>query len=191
MDEKAWTLTAHAFQSDIMINISQMSEWLRPVAEQIINTPLFQQYGIIFLFFYAQTPSFVILPNEFFTLPLFLGGASPYILVLILGLGGFFGDLWLFLIGKYSSNYFRKLGGRKKTSVAKVDHIMHEHRYVVFLAPAIPYVPTVVGDLVMLLAGHQNLDFKKIAPIILLAEFIKATIITLTVMGIVSLFPIF
>jgi len=189
MDEKARPLTTH--QSEILININQLSEWFLPLAEQFVNSPAFQKFGVIFLFFYAQTPSFIVLPNEFFALPLFVGGASPYLLVAVLTFGGFAGDFWLFLVGKHSSNYFRKLGGRKKESVAKVDHLMHEHKYVIFLAPAIPFVPTVIGDLVMLLAGHQNLEFKKIAPIILLAEFIKATFVTLTVMGIVTIIPLF
>ena len=135
------------------------------------------------MFFYAISPSIFFAPNEVFITPLILNGTNLVVLVLVVGIGSFIGDIPLYYLGKYG---YRLFSGKKK-NIADSKHLMHKYSYIVFLAPAIPFVPSVVIEILMVVAGHQHLDIKRIFPIVFVAEMIKAGFVVATLAGLLNL----
>src|SRR3990167_8175732 len=107
------------------------------------------------------------------------GGMNPLVIILVMSVGGLLGDLLMFLAGKHGRRLFNK-----KIENAKPSHFMHRHRYWFFVVTVpIPYV----SESVMLIAGHQHLNLKKILPFVYLGELLRSIIGTLIVIGILTI----
>ena len=54
--------------------------------------------------------------------------------------------------------------------MVSAEHIMHKYRSVIFFSPA---WLGALGDIVLVLAGHQHTSFKKIAPYLFIGNTAK------------------
>ena len=147
---------------------------------EFLQSPVFQQLGIFGLFIYSALPSFISpIPNEIISAPLMAGGMNPLVIILVMSVGGLLGDLLMFFGGKHGRKLFNK-----KIENAKPSHFMHRHKYWLFVvAVPIPYL----SESIMLVAGHQHLNLRKILPFIYIGELLRSIIGTLIVIGILTI----
>ena len=81
-------------------------------SDVIVDSVFFKNFGLLFMFFYAISPSIFVIPNEVFIAPLILNGTNLVVLVLVVGIGSFIGDIPLYYLGKYGYRFFsgKKIG---------------------------------------------------------------------------------
>src|SRR3990167_2373497 len=107
------------------------------------------------------------------------GGMNPLVIILVMSVGGLLGDLLMFFGGKHGRKLFNK-----KIENAKPSHFMHRHKYWLFVvAVPIPYL----SESIMLVAGHQHLNLRKILPFIYIGELLRSIIGTLLILGILTI----
>lgn len=155
-------------------------EFLSKLAEQIASSPDFQTIGIIFLFFWTIIPSVKSIIPEFFSGILLASGVAPLILIVVSALGATIGDYLLYMLGRGS---FRLFKGRHR-EMAKADHLLHKYRLPIFLAT--PFL-SIVGDIVVFLAGYERIGFHRILPYILVGQFLRMSLGMIALMGIIQL----
>lgn len=129
-------------------------------------TPLFQNASLFFIFIYASTPSFFFLPNEFLTVPAYVLGINPILIILAVGSGGFFGDTLLY-------HFARHIHKRWKGKTTKnITHWLYRYKHLVFFAS--PSLFFGLGDLVLIFAAVKNIPYKSFAPYLLLGNLFRA-----------------
>ena len=130
----------------------------------------FVMFGVLSIFLYELIPSafrllgttgfFIGLPNE---------GFNPFTLVLIAGAGRLIGWGILYLLGRVVYRLFK---GQHK-SLADAGHFLVKYRLIVFFT--VPFLGA-LGDLVMIVAGHQRVGFIKILPFLAMSVIIRYSI---------------
>lgn len=134
---------------------------------EILLNSAFAQIGATILFFYGFVPQTLQQVSVTgFIIKLLEAGFSPIVIVLLGAVGKLGGQFLLFTLGKYSYRLFKK----RKKQIASAEHIMHKYRSIVFFAPA---WLGALGDIIMVLAGHQHTEFKKIAPYLMIGNTSK------------------
>jgi len=139
--------------------IAQNTEIL---VEDAVNT-----LGTLSIFFYGFVPSILkIIGTTGFFIALFQDGVNPFILI---GLGAFgetLGSSVMYIIGRY---IFRLFKGKTR-DLAPAEHFLVKYRLIVFYL--IPFAGS-LGDVAMILAGHQRIGLMKILPFVLLGNFVR------------------
>ncbi len=130
----------------------------------------FSRLGILVIFFYEFIPfTFRFITDSGFFVGLLQEGISPIVLIIFTALGKLVGYYILYMIGRGVS---RVLKGKNK-ELAGAEHILHKYKFLVFAI--IPFLGS-LGDLVMLIAGHERIGFLKIAPILLVSSMVRISI---------------
>ena len=134
---------------------------------EIILNSAFGQFGALLIFFYGFLPqTFQLVSITGFIVRLLDTGFSPMVIIL-LGSGGILGGQFLlYTLGKYSYRLFKK----QKKKLVSTEHIMHKYRSIIFFSPV---WLGALGDLILILAGHQHTSFKKIAPYLFIGNLTK------------------
>lgn len=141
----------------------------------------FVMLGILSIFLYELVPSaFRLLGTAGFFVGLLESGISPLFLILVTALGRLFGQYVLYLIGRL----LFKVIHMKKQELANAEHLMHKYKFLIF--PLIPFLG-VLGDIIMIIAGHQRLGFAKLAPILFISNGLRTGIWLFWFMGQLSL----
>lgn len=130
----------------------------------------FSRLGILVIFFYELIPfTFRFITNSGFFVGLLDSGISPIAILLITALGKLVGYYILYMIGRGVS---RVLSGKNK-QLAGAEHILHKYKYLIFTV--LPFLGS-LGDLVMLIAGHERIGFLKIAPLLFISSIARIAI---------------
>jgi len=130
----------------------------------------FVRLGILVIFFYELIPfTFRFITDSGFFVGLLQSNISPIVLLLITALGKLAGYYLLYMIGRGVSRILR---GRNK-ELAGAEHILHQYKFFVFLA--VPFLGS-VGDIVVLIAGHERLGFARIAPLLFFSSILRISI---------------
>lgn len=130
----------------------------------------FSRLGILVIFFYELIPfTFRFITDSGFFVGLLQEGFSPIVLIIITALGKLVGYYILYMLGRGVS---RILKGKNK-ELAGAEHILHKYKFLIFAV--VPFLGS-VGDLVMLIAGHERIGFLKIAPILLVSSMARISI---------------
>ena len=149
-----------------------------PFYQSIIHSQFFINFGLLALFLVSAIPQILTITNEIIFVPLLDADIHPFYIVLVAGLGAVLGDFIEYNIGK-GINIIR---GNKEN--AKADHLIHRYRLPIFLIT--PFL-LIVGDIVLIIAGHERIGFKKIFPIVLVSQLIKKSLVMLVVLELVKL----
>jgi len=127
-------------------------------------------FGVLSIFLYELIPSaFRLLGTTGFFIGLLDEGFNPFTLVLIAGAGRVIGWGILYLLGRFIYRVFK---GQHK-SLADAGHFLVKYRLIVFFT--VPFLGA-LGDLVMIVAGHQRVGFFKIAPFLAISVVIRYSI---------------
>lgn len=130
----------------------------------------FSRLGILVIFFYELIPStFRFITDSGFFVGLLQEGISPIMLILITASGKLVGYYILYMVGRGVS---RVLKGKNK-ELAGAEHILHKYKFLVFAI--LPFLGS-LGDLVMVIAGHERIGFLKVAPILLVSSIARVSI---------------
>lgn len=126
--------------------------------------------GILAIFLYELVPTaFRLLGTTGFFIGLLDEGFNPFVLILIASIGRLVGYYLLYIVGRL---VFRVFKGKHK-SLASAEHFLHKYRLIVFFT--VPFLGA-LGDLVVVIAGHQRIGFIKIAPFLFLSVIIRYSI---------------
>jgi len=130
----------------------------------------FVMVGILAIFFYEIIPTaFRLLGTTGFFIGLLQQGFNPFVLILIAVSGRIVGWLLLYLLGRFIFRIFKG----KHRSLADAGHFLHKYRLIVFFT--VPFLGA-LGDLVMIIAGHQRIGFVRIVPFLFLSVIIRYSI---------------
>ena len=130
----------------------------------------FVRLGILVIFFYELIPfTFRFITDSGFFVGLLQAQISPIVLLLLVVLGKLTGYYILYIIGRGVSRILR---GKNK-ELAGAEHILHKYKFFVFLA--VPFLGS-VGDIIVLIAGHERLGFARIAPLLFISSIVRTSI---------------
>ena len=130
----------------------------------------FVRLGLLVIFFYELIPfTFRFITDSGFFAGLIQEGVNPIALIIITALGKLAGYYILYMIGRGISRILR---GKDK-ELAGAEHILHKYKFFVFVA--VPFLGS-LGDLVVLIAGHERIGFLKIAPLLFISSILRISI---------------
>jgi len=130
----------------------------------------FVMVGILAIFFYELVPTaFRLLGTTGFFIGLLQEGFNPFVLILIAVIGRIAGWYILYLLGRF---IFRIFNGKHR-ALADAGHFLHKYRLIVFFT--VPFLGA-LGDLVMIIAGHQRIGFIRIVPFLFLSVIVRYSI---------------
>lgn len=156
----------HNFVSlDSFIGISSFQESISMLFEEG-----FAQFGILAAFVYGFLPvTLMKLGITGIVVRILDLGVSPLFLVLFFALGRLIGQGILYGIGRF---VYRLLKGKNR-ELATADHFLHKYKYLIYLLT--PLLGS-VGDIIMLVSGHQRIGFMKIAPILYIGNLLSTSL---------------
>jgi membrane protein YqaA with SNARE-associated domain len=149
-----------------------------PFYQSIISSQFFINFGLFALFLVSAIPQILTITNEIIFVPLLDAGIHPFFIVVVAGLGAVLGDFIEYNIGR-GINILR---GNKGSENA--NHLLHKYRLPIFLVT--PFL-LIIGDIVLIIAGHERIGFKKIFPIVLVSQLLKKSLVMLIVLELVKL----
>lgn len=142
----------------------------------------FVTLGIFSIFLYEIIPSaFRLLGTTGFFIGLINEGIHPMLLIILASIGRLLGWYILYLIGKLVYRVFKG----KERDLAGADHFLHKYRLIVFFL--VPFLGA-LGDLVVVIAGHQRIGFARMLPFLLFGNIIRYTIWLYITLGQLNLF---
>ena len=131
---------------------------------------VYVKIGFISIFLYELVPTlFRLLSTTGFYIGLLNEGINPMVLVIVSSIGRIFGFYLLYLLGRFLYRIFKK----KNRELADADHMLHKYSMIVFFL--VPYLG-VLGDIIVIVAGHQRIGFIKMIPILLLSTVSRTAI---------------
>ena len=123
-----------------------------------VQEDTFVRFAVVVNFLYGIIPNTLqLLSISGITVRLLQTGFSPFVLGLVFAVGTLLGQLLLYFIGLFFYRYVRK----KKTNSPDATHFLHKYHYLVFL---IPSWTGSLGDLIMLVSGHERVNLAKALP---------------------------
>jgi len=118
----------------------------------------FIRFAVVINFLYSVIPNTLqLLSISGITVRLLQTGFSPLVLGFIIAIASLLGQLILYYTGLLFYRHVRK----KKKGNAEATHFLHKYHYLVFL---IPSWTGSLGDLIMLVAGHERVNLVKALP---------------------------
>jgi len=130
----------------------------------------FVMVGILAIFLYEIIPTaFRLLGTTGFFIGLLQEGFNPFVLILIAVVGRIAGWYLLYLLGRFIFRIFKG----KHRALADAGHFLHKYRLIVFFT--VPFLGA-LGDLVVIIAGHQRIGFMRIVPFLFLSVLVRYSI---------------
>ena len=130
----------------------------------------FAQFGILAAFVYGFLPvTLMKLGITGIVVRVLDLGISPLFLILFFSLGRLIGQGILYGVGKYTYRIFKG----EHRALADAEHILHKYKIVIYLVT--PLLGS-IGDLIMLVSGHQRIGFMKIAILLYIGNVISTSI---------------
>ena len=139
---------------------------------------LFQQFGLLGVFFSYMIPPIFFGIAEGVVLAAVLSGLPPISIILFAGIGGTLGDFLWYALGYYS---YRKI---KKNDTKKFQRIESKFKKLIFLYAAFPG-----GEILMAYAGVKHFHIKDIAPFVFASNVIIVSLTIAVILGIINFLP--
>jgi len=147
--------------------------------QEILANNIFQEYGIIGLFLNSLLAATAIpLPTEILTSALLIGGENIFLVAIVLIVGSVIGGILNYFIGLGGNKLFKKM--KKKSDIEK-----HEKKHnrlldkfgwsAIFFAAWIP----IIGDLILISAGVNKMEFRKFSIFMVSGKVIKTIIVVI------------
>ncbi len=144
-------------------------------AQDILANNVFQDYGVIGLFFNSLLSATAIpFPTEILTSALLIGGENAFLVGFALGVGSIIGGILNYFIGFGGNKLVNKF--RKKKNGNDVKHEKKGYKLLdkfgwgaVFFASWIP----VIGDFILISAGAKKMKFSKFMVFMVTGKMVK------------------
>jgi len=144
-------------------------------AQDILANNVFQDYGVIGLFFNSLLSATAIpLPTEILTSALLIGGENAFLVGFALGVGSIIGGILNYFIGFGGNKLVNKF--RKNKEGNDVKHEKKGNKLLdkfgwgaVFFASWIP----VIGDFILISAGAKKMKFSKFMAFMVTGKMVK------------------
>src|SRR3990172_1900646 len=131
---------------------------------------VYVKIGFLSIFLYELVPSvFRLLSTTGFYIGLLNEGINPMVLIILTSVGRIVGFYLLYILGRFLYRIFKK----KTKEMADANHILHKYKIIIFFL--LPFFG-VVGDAVMIVAGHQRIGFLKVVPLLFLSNVLRTAI---------------
>jgi membrane protein YqaA with SNARE-associated domain len=147
--------------------------------QEILSNSIFQDYGVLGLFFNSLLSATAIpLPTEILTSALLVGGENQFLIAIVLIAGSSIGGLLNYFIGFGGNKLFVKFKNKKnKTDLndqKKSHKILDKFGWsAIFFSSWIP----VIGDLILISGGARKLEFKKFVLFMITGKIVKSAIV--------------
>jgi len=144
-------------------------------AQDILSNNVFQDYGVIGLFFNSLLSATAIpLPTEILTSALLIGGENAFLVGFALGVGSIIGGILNYFIGfggnKLVSKFRKKKDGNDVKHEKKGNKLLDKFGWgAVFFASWIP----VIGDFILISAGAKKMKFSKFMAFMVTGKMVK------------------
>ncbi len=144
-------------------------------AQDILANNVFQDYGVIGLFFNSLLSATAIpLPTEILTSALLIGGENVFLVGLVLIVGSTIGCLLNYFIGfggnKLFSKFMKKKNGNDVGHEKKGNKLLDKFGWgAVFFASWIP----VIGDFILISAGAKKMKCTKVTTFMVTGKIVK------------------
>ncbi len=144
-------------------------------AQDILSNNVFQDYGVIGLFFNSLLSATAIpLPTEILTSALLIGGENAFLVGFALGVGSIIGGILNYFIGfggnKLVSKFRKKKDGNDVKHEKKGNKLLDKFGWgAVFFASWIP----VIGDFILISAGVKKMKFSKFMAFMVTGKMVK------------------
>jgi len=145
------------------------------MAQDILANNVFQDYGVIGLFFNSLLSATVIpLPTEILTSALLIGGENAFLVGFALGVGSIIGGVLNYFIGfggnKLVSKFRKKKDGNDVKHEKKGNKLLDKFGWgAIFFASWIP----VIGDFILISAGAKKMKFSKFMAFMVTGKMVK------------------
>jgi len=144
-------------------------------AQNILSNNVFQDYGVIGLFFNSLLSATAIpFPTEILTSALLIGGENAVLVGFALGVGSIIGGVLNYFIGFGGNKLVNKF--RKKKKGNDVKHEKKGNKLLdkfgwgaIFFASWIP----VIGDFILISAGAKKMKFSKFIAFMVTGKMVK------------------
>jgi len=144
-------------------------------AQNILSNNVFQDYGVIGLFFNSLLSATAIpFPTEILTSALLIGGENAFLVGLALGVGSIIGGILNYFIGfggnKLVNKFRKKKNGNDVKHEKKGNKLLDKFGWgAVFFASWIP----VIGDFILISAGAKKMKFSKFIVFMVTGKMVK------------------
>ena len=144
-------------------------------AQDILSNNVFQDYGVIGLFFNSLLSATAIpFPTEILTSALLIGGENAVLVGFALGAGSIIGGILNYFIGfggnKLVSKFRKKKNGNDVKQEKKGNKLLDKFGWgAVFFASWIP----VIGDFILISAGAKKMKFSKFMAFMVTGKMVK------------------
>jgi len=145
------------------------------MVQDILSNNVFQDYGIIGLFFNSLLSATAIpVPTEILTSALLIGGENVFLVGVVLIIGSTIGGLLNYFIGfggnKLVNKFRKKKNGNDKGREKKGNRLLDKFGWgAIFFASWIP----VIGDFILISAGAKKLKFTKFIAFMISGKIVK------------------
>ncbi|QMU54609.1 MAG: DedA family protein [Nitrosopumilus sp.] len=147
--------------------------------QEILSNSMFQDYGILGLFFNSLLSATAIpLPTEILTSALLVGGENQFLIAVVLIAGSSIGGLLNYFIGFGGNKLFVKFKNKKNET--SLDDQKKSHKILdkfgwsaIFFSSWIP----VIGDLILISGGVKKLEFKKFILFMITGKIVKSVVV--------------
>ncbi len=144
-------------------------------AQDIFSNNVFQDYGVIGLFFNSLLSATAIpFPTEILTSALLIGGENAFLVGFALGAGSIIGGILNYFIGfggnKLVNKFRKKKNGNDVKHEKKGNKLLDKFGWgAVFFASWIP----VIGDFILISAGAKKMKFSKFILFMVSGKMVK------------------
>lgn len=165
-----------------VVDISSVFAFFTQVADSIVQTQLFQNYGLLILFLFPVfTISIIPIPIE---VPLAALVYAKFNLMVLLGVT--FAAMMAGNLVLYYSALYGKVVIRRTTIFEEIDdsHFLHKHRWIMFSTfPAF----FILGDALILYAVSKHMSVLNFILPLMIGTFIRSVVALLLVLGILAI----
>ena len=144
-------------------------------AQDILSNNVFQDYGVIGLFFNSLLSATAIpFPTEILTSALLIGGENAFLVGFALGVGSIIGGVLNYFIGfggnKLVNKFRKKKNGNDGKHEKKGNKLLDKFGWgAIFFASWIP----VIGDFILISAGAKKMKFSKFMAFMVTGKMVK------------------
>ena len=137
----------------------------------IVNSPVFAQYGLIGLFLNGLLSSIIPIPTEVTVSALLLAGVSKTTVLVVLAASSIVGGFMSYYIGYCGGGIARRFYKiPKERQENRVNAIIAKYGWIaIFLSPWLP----VYADIIPLIAGIKKFDFVKFTITMVSGKIVK------------------
>jgi len=149
------------------------------MAQDILANNVFQDYGIIGLFFNSLLSATAIpFPTEILTSALLIGGENAFLVGFALGVGSIIGGVLNYFIGFGGNKLVNKFRKKKKGNAVKHENkgnkLLDKFGWgAIFFASWIP----VIGDFILISAGAKKMKFSKFMAFMVTGKMVKTIVV--------------